>query len=124
MTHRESVVAGRVAGAEAGAAERRPDNGSGFREVRDITLPGEVEEHRLRRRIDRQRELPCAAALPPQEIGRLDDVGVGPARTAGDDALLYMQLSVPDLVQQRVVRPTARDLLRLFLHFGEDIAEI
>ena len=74
MADRQAVVHGGVAGAEAGTAEGGLDDGSRCHEVRDIPLPGQVDEDRLRRRIDIERELAVSAALTAEHIGCLDNI--------------------------------------------------
>ena len=63
MADTQTIVAGRIACAEAGAAERSPYNGACVHQVGHSPLLHQVRKDRLRRRVYCQGELVAAAVL-------------------------------------------------------------
>ena len=124
MADGQAVVGRRVAGAEARAAERRANDRTGLHEVVDIAATRKLECHRLARGIDRQRELAAAGVGTLEHASSLDHGIVIAARAAGDDALLHVQLTVDDLVEQAKVRLALADLGGLELHLVQDVLEV
>ena len=124
MADRKAVVGGRVAGAEARAAERRAHDRAGLHEVVDVAAACKLECHGLARGIDRQRELAAAGVGALEHAGSLDHGVVVAARAAGDNALLHVQLAVDDLVEQAKVRLALADLGGLELHLVQDVLEV
>ena len=124
MADGQTVVHGRVSCAETRSAECCFDNGACRHEVCHAALSHKVHEDRLGGRIHIQRELAETAALSAQHIGRLDDVRVVAARAARDDALLHLQLSVHDLIEEREFSPAVRYAFRLYFDSAEDIREV
>ena len=124
VTDGEAVVGRGIARAEAGAAERGTDDGTGGHEVGDGAVPGEFDVDGLRRRVDGEGELAEAAALAAKGVGRFDDVRVVAARAAGDDALLDDDLAVDDLVGQSELGTSAGDFDRFLLDLGEDVFRV
>ena len=124
MADRKAIVGGRVAGAEARAAERRAHNRAGLHKVVDVAAACKLECHGLARGIDRQRELAAAGVGALERAGSLDHGVVVAARAAGDNALLHVQLAVDDLVEQAKVRLALADLGGLELHLAQDVLEV
>ncbi len=120
----QSVVHGRVAGTEAGAAEGSLDDCAGRHEVSHISLSGQIDEDRLRGRIDIERELSVAAASAAQDIGSFNDICIGTARAAGNDTLLHMQLSVFDLVKKGILRPAVGNAFRFDFDRTENVLKV
>ena len=124
VADRKAIVGGRVAGAEARAAERRAHNRAGLHKVVDVAAACKLECHGLARGIDRQRELAAAGVGALEHAGSLDHGVVVAARAAGDNALLHVQLAVDDLVEQAKVRLALADLGGLELHLAQDVLEV
>ena len=124
MADRKAVVGGRVAGAEARAAECRAHNRAGLHKVVDVAAACKLECHGLARGIDRQRELAAAGVSALEHASSLDHGVVVAARAAGDNALLHVQLAVDDLVEQAKVRLALADLGGLELHLMQDVLEV
>ena len=124
VTDGEAVVGRGIARAEAGAAERGTDDGTGGHEVGDGAVPGEFDVDGLRGRVDGEGELAEAAALAAKGVGRFDDVRVVAARAAGDDALLNDDFAVDDLVGQSELGTSAGHFDRFLLDLGEDVLRV
>ena len=124
MADGQAVVGGRVAGAEARAAERRAHNRAGLHKVVNVATARKFERHGLARGVDRQRELAAAGVGALEHAGSLDQGVVVAARAAGDNALLHVQLAVDDLVEQAKVRLALADLGGLELHLMQDVLEV
>ena len=124
MADGKPVVRGRVAGAEARAAERGAHDGSRLHEIVDVAATSELERDRLACGINRQRELAAADVGSLERAGRLDDGVVVAARAAGDDALLHAQAPALDLVEQAEVNFIAADAGRLDLDLVQDVLEV
>ena len=120
----QAVVGRCVAGAEARAAERRANDRTGLHEVVDIAAARKLECHGLARGIDRQRELAAAGVGTLEHASSLDHGIVIAARAAGDDALLHVQLTVDDLVEQAKVRLALANLGGLELDLMQDVLEV
>ena len=124
MANGKAVVGGRVAGAEARAAERGAHDSARLHKVVDVAAARELERDRLTCGIDRQRELAAADVGALERAGRLDDGIVVASRTAGDDALLHAQAPALDLVEQAEVDLIAADARRLDLDLVQDVFEV
>ena len=124
VADRKAVVGGRVAGAEARAAERRAHNRAGLHKVVDVAAACKLECHGLARGINRQRELAAAGVGALEHAGSLDHGVVVAARAAGDNALLHVKLAVDDLVEQAKVCLALADLGGLELHLMQDVLEV
>ena len=99
VAHGKAVVAGRVAGAEARAAERRAPDGACRHEVERGAQARELHAHGLRGGVHREREVAVAAVLALEGACGVQDAAEVAARAACDDALLHVQLAVPHLVE-------------------------
>ena len=124
MANGKAVVGGRVAGAEARAAERSAHDSARLHKVVDVAAARELERDRLACGIDRQRELAAADVGALERAGRLDGGIVVASRTASDDALLHAQAPALDLVEQAEVDLVAADARRLDLDLVQDIFEV
>ena len=125
MADAEGIIGRRIACAEAGAAESRLEDGTGFQERGDSTFADQVEVDRLRRRIDVEGEIAITAGSLFQDVGGSHDIAVVAAGTAGDDALLDLEFPVLDLIGQAVFQIfIAHAAVDGFFCFVEDIFQI
>ena len=125
MADGKCVVRRCVACAEARAAESGTDDGTRIHEVCEQSLAVEVGIDRLRGRVDAEIEFAVADVLILQCMGRLDDIGIITACTAGDDALLHLETVIcGDLVEEGEVGSALGDLLRFLLGRAEDVLKV
>ncbi len=112
MTDGQRIVCRRIARAEARSAECRLDDGTCIHQICKQTLPVKVCVYRKRRRIYGKIELIVAAALSLKSVCCFHYIGIVTACAAGNDPLLYLELTIRcNLIQQCEMCSAFRNLL-------------
>ena len=113
-----------IACAEARSAECCLHDSACLDKLAQITFVRQIRVDRKGGRIYAQRELACTDRLSAKEIGGFDDIRVGSACTAGNDALLDLQFSVLYFVKQRIRRSALGDLLRCLFRLSQTVFKV
>ena len=113
-----------IACAEARSAECGLHDSACLNELAQISFVRQIRIDRKGGRIYAQSELSRTDRLSAKEIGGFDDIRVGSARTAGDDALLDLQFSVLYFVKQRIRRSALGDLLRCLFRLSQTVFKV
>ena len=114
----------RIACTEARSAECSLHNSACLDELAQVSFIRKIRVDRKGGRIYAQSELARTDRFSAKEIGGFDDIRVSTACTAGDDALLDLQLSVLYFVKQRVRRSALGDLLRRLFRLSQTVFKV
>ena len=124
MAHGKRIVRGHVPRTETRSAKSRFDDGSVFEQAGNIAVIHKPFVDRLAGRIDVQRKLSVRKRSPVQYFRCGGDVLVHAARASRDDALLYVNLSVFDLIRQTKRSLAAEKFIAFFFGFLQNIVGV
>ena len=124
MADGKGIVCRNIACAEARTAETGLEECACLQQLLLHAVSDQLQVDRNRRGIDRQRKVAAADVEAAQNRCCLGDIVIHAARTAGNDALIDLELATFDLLRQMKLRFAAKLLMRAKFHLSQIIAGV
>ena len=124
MTDRECVIRRSISCSEARSTECCLHNSSCFHKICNCTILNKFHINRCTCRVNAECKFICSNVLSFDDICSCTDIFKSTTCTSCDDSLLYIELTVSDLILQRVINCTVKTYKCFLLYIMKDVCQI